>query len=317
MAHAYAVARVRAMKSKLLTSDDYSRMRKMGVHEMARALESGEYGKEMSRLVSYRGAELVSMALNESLAAVANKLMRVTEKSEKNPVRLYASKWIYANAKLLARRFANRISDGDLNYSVIPVEPTTHAFCAAAAKNPDACAKAIAKITGMKSDDIKKALPGRLGDVENEIDMRYYAALSSDEIEPAVAKFFARTVELMNIRNIMKLKYHKAGTARYVIGKPSGIVAKMLKVGYEQCLALLEKERPELAKGSRAKRTVLENNIEKVMFRQASSLMRGKALAPVFGYLIHKETEARNIRLLMSAKMNALDEKFVEENLVI
>ncbi|MBI4014975.1 MAG: V-type ATPase subunit [Candidatus Aenigmarchaeota archaeon] len=318
MAYAYAVARVMAMKSKLLTNDDYSRMRKMGVHEMARALETGEYGKEMSRLVSYRGAELVGMALNESLATIANKLMRMTEKkSGKNIVRLYASKWVYANAKLLARRLAGRISDSDLNYSVIPVEPTTHAFCAAAAKSPDVCARAISKITGMKSDDVKKALPGRLGDVENEIDKRYYAALSSGVAEPAVAAFFVATIELMNIRNIMKLKYHASAASGYVIGKPSMLVSRLLKSDYGQCLAILEKERPDIAKGVRTKRTMLENNTEKAMLQRASTLMRGKSLAPVFGYLVRKEAEVRNVRLLMSAKANALDEKFVEENLVI
>lgn len=313
------------MRSLLLSREDYAKMKKMGLHEMIRFLETGQYGVEIGDLGAlYKGSELINMALNASIAGVVNKLIRIAnKKSARNVISLYADKWVYSNLKLIARKIVNGLSDEDMKYGIIPIIPTTAAFCTRSAKSAEAASSAIARITGMKSDLILKYMRERdLASLENDIDRQYYSRLAGfSDANDEVKKFFSLMTELINIRNIMRMKHHEIPSERiskFIIGKPSGLIAKILHQNYNNALALLEKNNKNLAEGVREKRTRLENNAEKILLRRASIMMRKQPLSisPVFGFMVRKEAEIRNIRLLVNAKMTGLAETFIEENLV-
>src|SRR3989344_307982 len=323
--HSYAVARAGVMRSFLLSREDYAKMKRMGLHEMIRSLETGQYGAEIASLGAlYKGAELINMALNASIAGAVNKLIRIAnKKSARNVISLYADKWVYANLKLVARKVVNGLSDEDMKYGIVPVTPTTLAFCTRSAKSAESACSAIARITGIKADLILKYMREKdIASLENEIDVHYYSRLAGfNDANREVKKFFSLMTELVNIRNIMRMKHHKIPAetmSKFIIGTPSVLVSKLLHLDYNAALALIGKNNKELAGGMREKKTRLENNAERMLLRRAGVMMRKQPLSisPVFGFMIRKEAEIRNIRLLVNAKMTGLAESFVEENLV-
>ena len=323
--HSYAVARAGVMRSLLLSREDYAKMKRMGLHEMIRSLETGQYGAEIASLGAlYKGSELINMALNASIAGAVNKLIRIAnKKSARNVISLYADKWVYANLKLVARKVVNGLSDEDMKYGIVPVTPTTLAFCTRSAKSAESACSAIARITGIKAEVISRHIREKdTASLENEIDRHYYARLARlAGASKDVKKFFSLMSELINVRNIMRMKHHgmpAEAISKFIIGAPSALASKLLQHDYNAALALLEKSNKELAQGVRAKRTQLENNAERMLLRSAAAMMRRQPLSvsPVFGYMIRKEAEVRNIRLLVNAKMTGLSESFVEETLV-
>ena len=128
--------------------------------------------------------------------------------------------------------------------------------------------------------------------------------------------------ELTNIRNIMKLKHYgiaEDNLKKFIIGEPKGIVSRLMILKYEECIKLLETEKKELSLNVSKNIKNLENNMEKILLKQASKLLHLNPLSisPIFGYLIKKEAEIRNIRLLINAKITELENDFVEENMIV
>src|SRR2546427_750515 len=63
--YAYANARVRVRKAKLLPRDSYQKLLKMEIPEITRFIEGTEYGKEIDELATkFKGNDLLEHALN-------------------------------------------------------------------------------------------------------------------------------------------------------------------------------------------------------------------------------------------------------------
>lgn len=77
--YAYAVTRVRAMKSKLLPKETYPRLLNMGIDEITRFIQESEYKNDVDELaMRYSGGDLAEHALNRNLALTYDKLVRIT-----------------------------------------------------------------------------------------------------------------------------------------------------------------------------------------------------------------------------------------------
>jgi len=63
----------------------------------------------------------------------------------------------------------------------------------------------------------------------------------------------------------------------------------------------------------------LEAAAERFLLMHAIRLLhrRPLSISPIFGYLLSKEIETKNIRLLIHSKSMDLSEKFVDENLIV
>src|SRR5687768_5356659 len=63
--YAYANARVRVRKGKLLPRETYQKLLKMDIPEITRFIEATEYGREIGELsTKFRGIDLLENALN-------------------------------------------------------------------------------------------------------------------------------------------------------------------------------------------------------------------------------------------------------------
>lgn len=317
----YTSTRVKAMKSMLLTRDDYLRMRNMGLTEIIRSLKDGRYRNEIEVFSKdYGGIELINLALNESLAADVNKLLLVASDELKSAIMVYSMKWAAGNIKITVRARCNRFNEKEIKYSIIPIKPTTREFCYGLLnKDLGDFVAEIKKIVPV-DEEIFKSLynSGDIAAVENMLDKAYYSSITSLLHNSRLRRFVISLIELTNIKNILRMKAYSTDSKAVkgiIVGKETAIVSKVANADKEK-IGEIVKSKYMLDCTSTVK---FENSMEKLLLQQSSRLMRTNPLseAPVFGYLLAKEAEVRNLRLLVNAKAMGMDEGFIEENLIL
>ncbi len=348
----YTVTRVRVMKSKLLKEEDYLRMRKMGLNEMVRFLEESEYKREIDALSKqYKGTELIELAMNESLANVINKLLDISLKKElKFIIELYSLKWILGNVKLVLRTRMNKLGEEDLKYGVVPIKPTDYETCLRLFREgAEQFIENISAITRVDAAVLKQLYDAdNLTGLENEIDVTFYRRLmelrqgvrmrQSDPLK----QFLEHLIVLMNIKNVVRFKKENIDeetirklivveAARKIGRVRRGLPARRFRDSLVEAIiradgmqAIFERLRKSQYKGLVTPEVEqapsrLEASIEKFLLNYASKMLHRKPLSvsPIFGYLLWKEIETKNIRLLVHAKAVGLDEKFVDSNLIV
>jgi V/A-type H+-transporting ATPase subunit C len=157
--------------------------------------------------------------------------------------------------------------------------------------------------------------------LENEIDKSYYAGMFSvyNRLEEGVLKaFYLLLLELTDIRNIIKLK--SIGIAKELIqGLTITKLGARLAAMENSIKALKESRYKALAEGIENEPTMFESNAEKYLLEHSFRLLHLKPLsiAPIFGYLLAKEIEIRNLRLLTNSKALGMADEFVEKNLIV
>lgn len=317
----YTSTRVRAMKSMLLGKDDYLRLRKMGLNEIIRFLKEGKYKNEIEALSKeYSGIELINLALNENMAAEMNKLVFISSDRLKYAVRLYAMKWVIGNIKITVRAKLNRFSEKDIKYSIIPVKPADREFCfSLLKKDADEAIAEIRKMLPVDAELLKSHYSGsNLISIENMLDRAYYGSIESLSVRKELQRFFASLIELMNIKNILKMKMSGAESnaiKSLIVGRETPLLKRLINADKEKIADILKRRYP-LEYSDAVK---FENSMEKYLLQYSFRLMHSSPIseAPVFGYLLAKEIEVRNLRLLVNAKAMEMDEKFIEENLIV
>lgn len=361
----YTVTRVRVMKSKLLREEDYLRMRKMGLNETIRFLEESEYKHEIDlHSKEYRGPELIELALNDNLANMINKLLLISLKEElKMLIQFYSLKWVLNNIKLVLRTRMNKLSESDLKYGVVPIQPTDYETCIKLYRGGgEEFLETLSNITSIEPYRLRELYAANdLVGLENEIDLTFYNRMielykrikmrKSDPLK----QFFDNIVQLNNIRNIVRFKNEGISdeTMRkmLVVEPPSKLKKKasmlMKKLRLRKVKVKIRKDKKEdrlmdamikagdmkalfeALKRSRYKELVtpdveknpsrLEGTIDKFLLNYASKLLHRKMLSvsPIFGYLLWKEIETKNIKLLVHAKAMGLDENVVDANLIV
>jgi V/A-type H+/Na+-transporting ATPase subunit C len=319
----YTATRARAMKSFLLVKEDYMKMRKMGLNEMIRFLEENQYKKEIDQLSSeYKGMELINLALNENLANTINKLLMISAKESHGIIKNYAFRWVISNLKILVRT-----KDWSLaKKAIVPIDPTTYSFCESLIKKDNKeFVKSLKKITALDEEKFGKLYEdGEIIEMENELDRIYYKKLqeSYNTIDPMLKEFYKFLIELADIKNIMKLKSIgvPAEKIRNLIITKSKLASSLLNENFEKSIVILKESKyRNFTDGIEDDFTRLESNIEKYLLQYSFRLLHLKPLtiAPIFGYLLAKEIEVRNLKLLINSKAMELDEEFVEENIII
>jgi len=320
----YTTTRVKAGRALLLTKDDYIKMKKMGINEMIRFLEEREYKKEIDSLSSeYRGMELINVALNENLANTVNKLYMISTKESRVLIKNYSLKWIINNLKIILRSKGQDL----VRKSIVPISPTTYSHCLEMIKkDKDEFIREIIKITGVDELRFKKHYnENDIISMENELDMSYHVKLLA--VHKALGngmlkKFYKFLVELVDIRNIIKLKSIDIDqkTIESLVVSKTVLVGDLLNQNLDECIKTLKESKyKEFVVDVDKDLSRLENNIEKYLLRYSFRLLhlRPLSIAPIFGYLLAKEIEIRNLKLLINAKALGMDDKFIEDNLIL
>src|SRR3989338_1263990 len=336
----YTVPRVRVMRSFLLKPADFLRMQQMGLNELIHSLEEGQYKAEIDSLATrYHGAELLELALSANLARTLNKLLLISHKRElKFVISTYASKWVLQNLKTILRARMNHLSTAEALAAIVPITPTTAEYCTKLLEADDhALARALHELAGIEPAAARALLAAKnLHALEDRLDRAYYERLNNLTHQVRASKkdplkeFFHLTVDLMNLKNLLRLKAAKADTAKI---RATLVLDPEMNLKYRRMWdRLFHASPPELRKAAKGTRFAgllaaadptdlpgFERSIEKYLLAYSFRLLRRRPLSisPIFGFLLNKELEVRNIRLLLHGKALGLPEAFVTQNLVL
>src|SRR5688572_28547165 len=102
--YAYANARVRVRRGKLLPRDTYQKLLKMDIPEITRFIEATEYGRVINELATkFRGIDLLENALNVNEERNYAEVKKFTSGEVGDLVRRYLERFDYWNMKTLLR----------------------------------------------------------------------------------------------------------------------------------------------------------------------------------------------------------------------
>jgi V/A-type H+-transporting ATPase subunit C len=327
--YAYANARVKAMKSRLIPR---SRMRELvdvkSASEVAAVLEQFEYKEELLELgLRHRGADLVEFALSRNLAKAGRKLLRIMPERDKPVLASLLRKWDMHNLKtIIAGKHLRKGADAIEPFLVAAGELSA-ALLARLLEQPDV-ASVIAALAGTEYAKRLQPLADAYASGKsvlpllNALDAQYYEMLSAEALGISDTHAKALLENEIDAKNVMSIMRAKAN------GVPADVAEEWLVAGGSLGAGALKNL---LAMGSVlevAEAVEARFNMEKELERyktdaslahfeaamEKSIAERGaRALATsclsicaVLGYLYLKEIEVGNIRKIVRAKEFAL-----------
>lgn len=339
--YAYTVARVKAKKSLLLGEEDYDKMLMMTVPEISRYIGETGYGKEMADLAGRQtGLDLLEHAIHINMAKVFSSILQSSSGELYDMVSAYLDKWDIWNLKVILRGKSYGLDAESIKEDLVP----------AGKLDADSLGKLIAfdvddeilsnfgKMAHISfPQEVLSAYKasGNLGEIEDFLEKAHYERLINN-ISPAsrptnlFLHYIKEEIDLKNFETILKLKaegIYGEQVMKYIIPGGRKIDDRMMAVLVNaDGISSVMSEISQLEFGEDVKDALESNNI-----REAVAILKrfemGKAkkfshlyplsVIPVVDYMIHKENEVRNIRLIARGTESGLNRDTIKGLLVI
>jgi len=334
--YAYITGRVRAMKTKLIPGEMYSRMLSMDTSEIARYLEETQYKDEIDALSKdYSGAELIEHATFANLAKTYRKLLEVSIDEPSFLILEYLRRWDIWNIKTLLRGKFYGASDTEIMKYLVPAGELSEEFLAELAKK-ETVQEVISAFDGTDYASALAQYDGKnLASLENALDKLYYFRM-----ERAVGgtlsvggglllKYVRREIDIRNLITLFRM--NKASIDATVVqenlipgGKLYDELARMAGQPFGEFLRGLEgypfwSSISDIATADIDAISRIEARLRAYLVRYAWALSNYHPLSilPVLGYMVSKETEVANIRKIVLGKEAGLPAELLEEQVVV
>lgn len=337
----YAATRVKVMKSLLIKRADYAKLLKMELPEIAAFLQQTTYKKEINELgLKHADVELIEKALNRNLANTAKKLLDITIAYPELQVVIgtYLKRLDIYNIKQIIRGKFAELSDEEIIESLIPNGGLSFQTLKELMKK-ESLLDIISSVddseetrTAVKKFDETKNLQS----IENMLDLHYYERVEDvaqqvrgDEL---LERYMEEEIDVLNAKILLRLKKQQmpakeilsqihAHGRELTKGKMEELAQKSLEDTIKELQKMkIGKELGEAMKHSSETRSLvaLETALDKTLMKRSTLFLHEKPLSvnPIIGFLIAKEAEIRNIRMITRAKQHKLPEEFMEQQLI-
>lgn len=350
--YAYANARVRVRRSKLLPRDTYPKLLKMDIPEIARFIEATEYGREIDELAAkFAGIDLLENSLNvneernyaevrdlakgEVGALVARYLERFTTWNLKTILR--GKFWGAKPEEIQRELLIENREEYDFYRTLIDVEgaglgPVIDAL---SGHHKGAAYHKVLKTVQQKVSDETMLLQH----VEDALDRSYYANLlatippdSSDN--QLFLQFVRKEIDIANLSILLRFEWRSDPSTRVLeFMIPGGLElgdADLRRLAEANTRAELlerlkefkihEEIREALEKAQEANSltpVLLALTRVKADFAQRFSYRNPLSVLPIINYLMRKHVEVRNLRAIARGKQSGLAEPDIEPLLVV
>lgn len=334
--YAYAVTRVRAMKSKLLPKESYPRLLNMGIDEITRFIQESEYKNDVDELaMKYSGGDLAEHALNRNLALTYDKLGRITTGELNYLITAYLKRYEIWNLKTLLRGKLYNASVEDLLEFLIASGQFTYTFLSELAAK-STYQEIIEALKRTEYYPVLQKFDGtNLADIENELDKMFYSSLfevigtPKSKDRKLFVRFVKLEVDVKNLCNLFRLK--KAGVEQsdeimplMIEGGLELMPEKFAHLPYGEFVTELQKTHywdaiSNVVDSDMASLTILESRLTRYYLESATTFSHASPLSiiPVMDYIIHKNNEITNLRIIFRGKESGLSEDLIKDQLVI
>ena len=336
----YTYLRTIVMKKNLLTKQDYDKIIKMSLGEIAKYLEDFEYKKEVDELaLQYKGVELLERALALNLGNKFKKLRRISPHDLRLLISLYLKRYDMYNIKTVLRGKFSLLSNEEIKRYLSPLATQNTAFFdrILAQKTPEEIFGALDFIEEKYRREAIEHLRqhSSLSYMENALDRFYYSFVFSQlrylTMEGKLYKrFLLSEIDVLNIKVLLRLKAEKVPEqAIRDLLLPFGTIKKealekMLKAEKSGVLKELDGTgfSPIVEKYANAEAVSiaeLEMDLDKFLLQQSKKLVRQNPMSVdvILGYMFLKDVEVKNLERIAKAKHLGMDESFIERIVVV
>lgn len=336
--YAYTTARVRAMKSKLLPQETYPRLMNMQIDEITRFIEEFEYKEDVDELARlYEGVDLIEHALNRNLAVTFTKLISISEGELNFLISEYLKKYDIWNIKTILRGKYCGASTDDILEAVVAAGRLSYTFTSELAAKSTYEDVIVSLLTSEYSLILKDYDGKNLSEIENRLDKKYYYDLFQAIGDPKskdrklFSKFIRTDIDLKNLVTLFRLK-------KYGLTDPSmadlliegGLklkikeIERMLSLSFEDFLVELEntpywEEISDCCGPKMDSLIYVETRLKKLRLKSAASFSHVYPLSivPIMDYILSKENEVSNLRMIIRGKAVGLSDEEIKNQLVI
>ncbi|MAF89262.1 MAG: hypothetical protein CL963_02000 [Euryarchaeota archaeon] len=306
----YAGTRARAGIAKRIKDLDYERFIKMGVSEIVKFLEERDYREEVDTLgMKYSKVELVERALYQNFAQVIDSILKYVP--AQSPLITYVEKYDIDNIKAILRGKSSGRGNDELERVLIPAGNLTKEFYSNLIENTSSVAEVI---QALKMTQYYRILAGLdikdIESLEDALDRAYYEKLlEAGEADFEFMVFVKEEIDIRNAVTILRLSRSKTKTEKKYFISGGNITMKNLA-------SLSEKDLPgmiDFFKKQKFWKYVdggikdvgkMENGLRKYLMMRSTVLLRdyNPNLKTVLGYIVVKEREMANVRMIVRSK---------------
>jgi ATP synthase A1, C subunit len=344
----YAVTRIRAMRIKLFPRDAYPRFMNMSLDEITRKIGESEYKQDIDELArEYSGVNLIEHALNRNMAASFQKVLRITEGELHELVLEYLRIFDIEDIKTILRGKKNNIPEDQILQTLVTGGVLRYTFLSGLVS------RSIEEIIASFNDSLYGPILSQydgtnLPAIENELDKSYYGNLFEAVGYPGSAdrkqfdQFVRREIDIKNLSLLLRIKKYEAIESaaspenKCVVENLSSMIIphglaldtdKLKDLCYSDFIEAIRSTPYWDAVGpildtadlKSVSLTGVEARLTKYNLTKATENSRRFLLSiiPILEFIIYKNNEVRNLRIIIRGKSVGLDNDLIKDRLVI
>jgi ATP synthase A1, C subunit len=344
----YAVTRIRAMRIKLFPRDAYPRFMNMSLDEITRKIGESEYKQDIDELSrEYSGVNLIEHALNRNMAASFQKVLKITEGELHELVLEYLRIFDIEDIKTILRGKKNNIPEDQILQTLVTGGVLRYTFLSGLVSR--SIEEIIASFNDSPYGPILSQYDGtNLPTVENELDKFYYGNLFEAVGYPGSAdrkqfdQFVRREIDIKNLSLLLRIKKYEAIESaaspenKCIIEDISSMIIphglaldtdKLKDLCYDDFIEAIRSTPYWDAVGpildtadlKSVSLTGVEARLTKYNLTKATENSRRFLLSiiPILEFIIYKNNEVRNLRIIIRGKSVGLDNDLIKDRLVI
>ncbi len=336
--YAYTIPRVRAMKSKLLPKETYPRLMNMSIAEITRFIGESGYKEDVDELaLTYDGVDLIEHSLNRNLSVTFRKLLNISEGEVHFLISEYLRQYDIWNIKTILRGKYCGASTKETLEAIVAGGTLTYTFLSGLAAK-GSYEEVLSEFEGTEYHPILKDYNGtNLSDIENRLDKLYYAGLfavaggSKSKDRKLFAKFIRAGIDIKNLMILFRMK--KAGITNPQMSNlmiEGGLeiepkdIDKLMPLSFEEFIQELDsysywKEISDVVNPGMQSLIDVETRLKKYRLKSAASFSHVYPLSivPIMDYMLTKQNEVNNLRIIVRGKEANLSDEVIREQLVI
>jgi V/A-type H+-transporting ATPase subunit C len=335
----YTFARVSVLRSKLLKKAEYHKLLKMEAGSIIKYLEESSYKEAIdAQALNYKGFDLIEQSLNKDLVFTFAKLRRISPSEVNFLIDTYAGRWDMHNVKTILRGIYSKAEKTYLQSLLIPAGTLNMEQLDQMLKK-NTIEEALKSCKIFNYEDVKSAVvtfneTGRLIEIENRLDQIYYT--KSLYIAGRIGKegllfkeFLFMEIDLINIRNLLRMKREgldKKNILRHLILLGEEFSKKKLETfaatdNITTLIELLKKTEYKEAFSTNTPESFIDIELEldKLLIKKSFLFTHQHPMSvmAILSFMMGKATEVKNLKKLAKAKQLGLEEKFIEEKLIV
>jgi V/A-type H+-transporting ATPase subunit C len=339
----YVCTRMRVRKAKLIPREEYQRMLNMGLSEITRIIGESEYKQEIDELgTTFKGIDLIEVALSWNLAKEYQKIQEITPGNLKQFTQAYLRRWDIQNVLTILRGRMQGAKTGKIKEILVPAGSldTTALDRLLGEENPERVIEALKghhmyPVLAREFPYAKES--GSFSRMENELFKQFYSEIIA-EAESGIKggnqflDFIRLDIDVKNLKTLFRLRadaFQEDAREMHIPGgalsatefsnlnliKDQGEFIDTLKGLYRQksLLSLLDEIREE--------KTIRDAEIRltRVQLEQMERMSKRNPISihPILVYLEKKKYEVFNLRALARGKESKLPPEKIMNYLVM